>query len=96
MVSRLLLSPFGTPKSEAAGRMRQTIARWGMELEADMRQVPISIRFPRRTLCSDAKDSSRRCIKTDPASVDSDPVSTLAQPEIQSRGRARPPARAAQ
>eukprot|EP00971_Amphidinium_carterae_P103452 2048192-Amphidinium_carterae.1 len=29
----------GTPRSEAAGLMYQTFARWGMELDAEMRQV---------------------------------------------------------
>eukprot|EP00971_Amphidinium_carterae_P317086 6303332-Amphidinium_carterae.2 len=33
----------GTPRSEAARQMYQTVARWGMELEAEMRQVTIVI-----------------------------------------------------
>eukprot|EP00971_Amphidinium_carterae_P170291 3374092-Amphidinium_carterae.1 len=34
-----VISLLGTPRSEAAGRMCQTVARWGMELDAEMRQV---------------------------------------------------------
>eukprot|EP00971_Amphidinium_carterae_P020413 402426-Amphidinium_carterae.1 len=30
----------GTPRSESAGQVHQTVARWGMELEVEMRQVP--------------------------------------------------------
>eukprot|EP00971_Amphidinium_carterae_P328558 6460505-Amphidinium_carterae.2 len=34
-----MISLPGTPRSEAAGQMYQTVAKWGMELEAEMRQV---------------------------------------------------------
>eukprot|EP00971_Amphidinium_carterae_P008902 175540-Amphidinium_carterae.1 len=32
----IIISPLGTPRSEAAGQMYQTVGRWGMELEAEV------------------------------------------------------------
>eukprot|EP00971_Amphidinium_carterae_P287182 5700888-Amphidinium_carterae.3 len=34
-----MISLPGTPRSEADGQMYETVARWGMELEAETRQV---------------------------------------------------------
>eukprot|EP00971_Amphidinium_carterae_P303786 6036080-Amphidinium_carterae.1 len=33
------VTPLGTPRSESTGEMHQTIDKWSVELEAEMRQV---------------------------------------------------------
>eukprot|EP00971_Amphidinium_carterae_P227910 4520730-Amphidinium_carterae.1 len=55
-----MISPLGTPRSEAAGQMYQTVARLGMELK-NATSCQSASGVPCRAQCSDGKDSSILC-----------------------------------